>query len=50
METGRGRHLPRRLSLFDLDNTLIAGDSDPTSVNSSPSRIQVAPSAVTTSQ
>ena len=28
METGRGRHLPRRLSLFDLDNTLIAGDSD----------------------
>jgi len=28
MEAGRDRHVPRRLSLFDLDNTLIAGDSD----------------------
>jgi HAD superfamily hydrolase (TIGR01490 family) len=28
METGRRRHLPQRLTLFDLDNTLIAGDSD----------------------
>ncbi len=28
METGRARRLAQRLSLFDLDNTLIAGDSD----------------------
>jgi HAD superfamily hydrolase (TIGR01490 family) len=28
METGARRHLPQRLTLFDLDNTLIAGDSD----------------------
>jgi HAD superfamily hydrolase (TIGR01490 family) len=28
METGGRRHLPQRLTLFDLDNTLIAGDSD----------------------
>ena len=28
MEAGSRRHLPRRLTLFDLDNTLIAGDSD----------------------
>jgi len=28
MEAGRRRHLPQRLTLFDLDNTLIAGDSD----------------------
>lgn len=28
METGSRRHLPQRLTLFDLDNTLIAGDSD----------------------
>ena len=28
MEAGRDRHFPQRLSLFDLDNTLIAGDSD----------------------
>ena len=28
MEAGGRRHLPRRLTLFDLDNTLIAGDSD----------------------
>jgi HAD superfamily hydrolase (TIGR01490 family) len=28
METAGGRRLPQRLTLFDLDNTLIAGDSD----------------------
>jgi len=28
METGGRRHPPQRLTLFDLDNTLIAGDSD----------------------
>jgi len=28
MEAGSRRHPPRRLTLFDLDNTLIAGDSD----------------------
>ncbi len=28
METGSRRHSPQRLTLFDLDNTLIAGDSD----------------------
>jgi HAD superfamily hydrolase (TIGR01490 family) len=28
MEAGGRRHLPQRLTLFDLDNTLIAGDSD----------------------
>ena len=28
METGGRRQLPQRLTLFDLDNTLIAGDSD----------------------
>jgi HAD superfamily hydrolase (TIGR01490 family) len=28
METGSRRHPPQRLTLFDLDNTLIAGDSD----------------------
>jgi HAD superfamily hydrolase (TIGR01490 family) len=28
MEAGRSRHPAQRLSLFDLDNTLIAGDSD----------------------
>ncbi len=28
METGRAGRLAQRLSLFDLDNTLIAGDSD----------------------
>jgi HAD superfamily hydrolase (TIGR01490 family) len=28
METGRRRHPAQRLTLFDLDNTLIAGDSD----------------------
>lgn len=28
METGRRRRPPQRLTLFDLDNTLIAGDSD----------------------
>jgi HAD superfamily hydrolase (TIGR01490 family) len=28
MEAGHGRHPAQRLSLFDLDNTLIAGDSD----------------------
>ena len=28
METGGRRHFPQRLTLFDLDNTLIAGDSD----------------------
>jgi HAD superfamily hydrolase (TIGR01490 family) len=28
MEAGSRRHPPQRLTLFDLDNTLIAGDSD----------------------
>jgi HAD superfamily hydrolase (TIGR01490 family) len=28
MEADGRRHLPQRLTLFDLDNTLIAGDSD----------------------
>src|ERR1700730_9602018 len=28
METDSRRHPPPRLTLFDLDNTLIAGDSD----------------------
>ncbi len=28
METGSRRHASQRLTLFDLDNTLIAGDSD----------------------